>query len=912
MNRRAFAGSIALWILYSCMPVPAQISPSERAALIALYHSADGAHWRNNKNWLGPEGTECQWHGVQCSGSPSYAVERLWGLAIDRTNNMALAAASELDALVSMDRNAGYHYILSGADPEHATYERIPGNAKKSVLAWDISLFGEAAADLAPGSAGSPAPAAAAVADELFSPYRVTVDRANNRALVSNDDLEGVIAVDLATGVRAILANAELPFVDTMRSVVELNLSQNRLNGGMPAEFGNLTNLTRLHLSGNQLRGSIPSGLGSLAHLSDIDLSYNALYSDHSALTGFLDSKQTGWQNTQTVSPGNVHVFALASGSIQVSWDPIAYTSDNGRYEVLTSQTSGGPYAPAGSTDNKSQCALAFDSLTPGGPLYFVVRAVTDPHANNSAALASEFSGESFLKSRRAFSADFNGDSSPDILWRNGSTGEALVWFMDGEICIGSSLLLPAQDLRWKIEASVDFNGDGRSDIVWRNVSTGENLVWFMDGAEKIGDSPLSPVPDPDWFIAGAADFNRDGKPDLLWCNVSTGMNYIWFMDGAAHVDSAFIAGMGEAGWEVAGLNDFNGDGQPDILWRNRSTGENRIDFMNGTVLAGGARLDAVVNLNWKIVSTGDYNGDGHQDILWRNTSTGENYVWHMNGAARAGDGFIDPMADLNWSGSDSGGRALGLDFDYNGSVDLLWRNRSTGENYVWYMDRGNWIGGDALDTVADVHWTIAGIADFDRDGRVDLLWRHSETGENLVWFMNGKDRIDGALLEPAPDVSWKIAGMADFNGDGQPDILWRNNLSGENYVWFMSGTLRTGGAFLPSVEDLNWKIVGTGDFNGNGKAEIVWRNEATGENYFWHMEGTDLAGGGHIEPVSDPDWKIAGIADFNQDRQPDILWRNKATGDNCVWFMNGSAHVGDRRLPPVAGQDWQISPASE
>ncbi len=32
-----------------------------------------------------------------------------------------------------------------------------------------------------------------------------------------------------------------------------------------------------------------------------------------------------------------------------------------------------------------------------------------------------------------------------------------------------------------------------------------------------------------------------------------------------------------------------------------------------------------------------DFNTDGKPDILWRNTSTGDNYVWYMNGIARAG-----------------------------------------------------------------------------------------------------------------------------------------------------------------------------------------------------------------------------------------------------------------------------------
>ena len=40
------------------------------------------------------------------------------------------------------------------------------------------------------------------------------------------------------------------------------------MTGEIPAELGDLTNLTELHLSGNQLTGEIPAELGSLTNLT--------------------------------------------------------------------------------------------------------------------------------------------------------------------------------------------------------------------------------------------------------------------------------------------------------------------------------------------------------------------------------------------------------------------------------------------------------------------------------------------------------------------------------------------------------------------------------------------------------------------------------------------------------------------
>ena len=59
--------------------------------------------------------------------------------------------------------------------------------------------------------------------------------------------------------------------------VVELDLSENDLNGTIPSELGYLTYLEVLYLSENQLSGTIPSALGILSNLTELSLWSNEL-----------------------------------------------------------------------------------------------------------------------------------------------------------------------------------------------------------------------------------------------------------------------------------------------------------------------------------------------------------------------------------------------------------------------------------------------------------------------------------------------------------------------------------------------------------------------------------------------------------------------------------------------------------
>ena len=99
--------------------------------------------------------------------------------------------------------------------------------------------------------------------------------------------------------------------------------------------------------------------------------------------------------------------------------------------------------------------AIATDALNPG--VYFI--RVSTP---NTSAATNNYT----------LSVNTGAAGRADLLWRyfgSPGAGTDVLWQMNGATLSSIANLPSISDLNWKIQTTGDFNGDGSPDYVWRN-----------------------------------------------------------------------------------------------------------------------------------------------------------------------------------------------------------------------------------------------------------------------------------------------------------------------------------------------------------------------------------------------------------------------------------------------------------
>jgi hypothetical protein len=241
---------------------------------------------------------------------------------------------------------------------------------------------------------------------------------------------------------------------------------------------------------------------------------------------------------------------------------------------------------------------------------------------------------------------DFNADGKPELVYQNaGAPGQVYSWFLNSNLTFSSGAYLVNENVPagWSVVGTSDFTGDGKPDVLYQNQTTGQLVLFVMNGTTKIGEQVLGAS--PAWRVVATGDFNGDGKTDLVWQNVAAGQIYFWFMTSSGGVASttnpfqgAYMMDTGmnvitiaDKNWRVVGVADLNGDHKLDLIWQH-STGNLAAYYLNGTVATGA--IDVSLNdPTWKVRAVGDYNLDGHPDLIFQNVVNGQIAAWLLTGA---------------------------------------------------------------------------------------------------------------------------------------------------------------------------------------------------------------------------------------------------------------------------------------
>ncbi len=181
------------------------------------------------------------------------------------------------------------------------------------------------------------------------------------------------------------------PELGNLTKLIFLTLNSSHFSGSIPPELGNLTNLRILNLSNNALSGNIPDELQNLVYLIAFDLGHNRLATSELRLISFLNTKNPGWANTQTVPPANWGVQIAATDQIILSWTPLPSAAGGGNYEVYASTLPGGPFNLIGVTSSLQESTFTLKHLQPAATYYFRLRTHTPAFEAQRNELWSDF-----------------------------------------------------------------------------------------------------------------------------------------------------------------------------------------------------------------------------------------------------------------------------------------------------------------------------------------------------------------------------------------------------------------------------------------------------------------------------------------------------------------------------------------
>ncbi|MCU0547913.1 MAG: hypothetical protein MUC48_01065 [Leptolyngbya sp. Prado105] len=495
-----------------------------------------------------------------------------------------------------------------------------------------------------------------------------------------------------------------------------------------------------------------------------------------------------------------------------------------------------------------------------------------------------------------------------------------------------TSLKTPSDASGLTVDAPKAAWHDSRSSaLIWRNQATDQTAAWGIQGTTYQNSSLFQSTPplgaNSPWQLVDAGGFEED-ENILLWRNQSSDQTAIWTFNGTTYGGGALISGAPPLGsnspWRLVGGVTL--DETATLVWRNQATDQTAIwslsddgVFQSGTLLSGTPTLGA--NSPWRLV---DAVGDGEElELLWRNQATDQTAIWNFEGSTFVSGEIVTSTPSL---GSNSPWELTKfVDVDGNDSADLIWQNRTSGQQAIWFLNDSQFASGELIGNAPNpgASWQIVGMISVDTSTIADLeglvtppaaavtelpatnnlIWANDINDQSAAWEINTDDQgavfVDGTLIQGAPDLGlnspWKlIDAIAKPNGGTQ--YLWRNPVSDQTAVWeiesntFVSSTILGNAPTLGS--NSQWELIANVFLGSSDQTTLVWRNQATDQTAVWTFDANYQFVSGELitdAPIlgANSQWKLVDAVDsFGK---LDLVWRNEAIDSSGFWIVDGN-----------------------